>query len=181
MQHHADHRPARPLAAVHAAPRRRRDPTVRLERQPHPVVTARDVVLCNQLLPEVPGGEMPVPGIEQIQQCHPPRRPRRGARKPDPGGGRKDPPRPRPQSDRASVGTCARTCPGSRLPPAGSTHPCRCVRKPHRTSSISTPVTALSGASAPPLSGGVLMPDRSFVTLTGHITCYRHSSTECLT
>ena len=70
VQHHADHRPARPLAAVHAAPRRRRDPAVRLERQPHPVVTARDVVLCNQLLPEVPGGEMPVPGIEQTQQCH---------------------------------------------------------------------------------------------------------------
>lgn len=49
-------------------PRRRRHPAVRLQRQPNPVVAARDAVLGHQLLVEVFGREIEIAGVEQLQQ-----------------------------------------------------------------------------------------------------------------
>ena len=69
-QHHPRHRPPRPLAPVRPTPRRRLDPTVRLQRQANPVVAPRHAVLGGQLLPEMLGREIPVARVEQIQQRH---------------------------------------------------------------------------------------------------------------
>ena len=57
-----------------------------------------------------------------------------------------------------------RSRPVSSTPPPGSNHPDNSARKYPRTSSISVPVTAPSGASNPALFGGSLKPDKSFVT-----------------
>ena len=70
MQHHPHHRPPGPLAPVHPAARRRPDLAMRLQGQAHPVVAALDVVLGHQLLPEVPGGVIPVARVEQLQHRH---------------------------------------------------------------------------------------------------------------
>ena len=77
-----------------------------------------------------------------------------------------DPPRHRPQSDRASAGRCAPTCPEPPPPPPGSAHGATCAHKPLRTSSISAPVPAPSDASKPSMAR---MPSK-----TGQIIWYMH-------
>ena len=150
MQHHARQCPARALAPVGAAARRRAHPPVDLQGQPDPVVAALDAVLGDQLLVEVPGVEVPVAGVEQLQKTrhlvHP------GAPRPGPGGGRTAPPHLPPRSGHASAGRCAPKRPRSPPPRPGSTHPGGCDRRPPRTSSVSAPVTAPSNASSTSLA-----------------------------
>ena len=77
VQHHAGKRTARTLAPVRAAPGRSPHAPTCLQGQAHPVVAALAVVLGDQLLVEVLGGEVPVAGVEQLQ--HPRHLVRRGA------------------------------------------------------------------------------------------------------
>ena len=70
VQHHAHHRPPWPLAPVRPAPGRRPDPPARLKRETDPVVAALETVIGHQLLPEVPGREIPVVRVEQRQDRH---------------------------------------------------------------------------------------------------------------
>ena len=60
VQHHAGKRTARTLAPVRAAPGRSPHAPTCLQGQAHPVVAALAVVLGDQLLVEVLGGEVPV-------------------------------------------------------------------------------------------------------------------------
>ena len=70
MQHHAAKGPAFPLAPMRPTAWRRTDPAMRLQGQPNPVVAAREAMFGAQLLPEVPGREVPIPGVEQLQHRH---------------------------------------------------------------------------------------------------------------
>ena len=60
-------RTARTLAPVRAAPGRSPHAPTCLQGQAHPVVAALAVVLGDQLLVEVLGGEVPVAGVEQLK------------------------------------------------------------------------------------------------------------------
>ena len=160
VQHHPHHRSARPLPAVRSAPGRRLDLAVRLQAQAKPVVAQPKAMLADQLLVEVLGREVRVARLEQ----HPHHLVHRRA-------ARRDPPKaPVVQTlgtlglAPASAGTSAPTCPGSPRPRPGSNHPDNSVRRHPRTSSISVPATAPSGASDSSRFGGNLKPDRSSVT-----------------
>ena len=67
MQHHARQRPARPLAPVRASACRRPLAPMSLERQADPVVAPRHAVIVAELLPEMPRVEIPITGVEKLQ------------------------------------------------------------------------------------------------------------------
>ena len=174
VHHHARQRATRPLAPVRAAPGRSPHAPVCLQAQPDPVVAARAAVLGHQLLVEVLGGEVPVAGVEQLK--HPShlvhwRTPGRGpaqalvvetlrpfrleAIAPAPEG-----PLRHTQYLRR-LGLAQQPRPG----------PCINLLELHQSQSLCLlrPIHRL-----PPQNRGVLKPDRSSGTWTGHIPCYRH-------
>ncbi len=70
VQHHAGQRAARSLAPVRPAARRFGGAAMGLQRQTNPVVAPLEIVIQDQLVPKMPGREIPVPGVEQRQQPH---------------------------------------------------------------------------------------------------------------
>ena len=70
MQHHAGQGTALLLAPVRPAPGRRAPAPMGLQAQPQPVVAALEAVIGHQLVVKVLGREVPVAGVEQLQDRH---------------------------------------------------------------------------------------------------------------
>ena len=133
-------------------------------------VSASTVSRVAKTLDEAVGRLPCAPACRPLQGAHARRRGagaqdrRRRAETPRPGAAGYPGGRPSSEKYPARAGTSAPTCPGSPRPRPGSNHPDNSVRRHPRTSSISVPATAPSGASDSSRFGGNLKPDRSSVT-----------------
>ena len=175
MHHHAGQGTAWTLAPVCTAPGGRAHAPMGLQGQPHPVVAALAVVLGDQLLVEVLGGEVPVAGVEQLK--HPQHLVDRRA----PG---RDPAQAAIVETLRPVGLVA-IAPAPEGPLRYAQHlrrlglaqqPCRGPRIHLLELHQSQPLCLLRPTHPNlPWSGCLLKSDRSSGTWTGHILCYRQA------
>ena len=170
MQHHPRDWPPGPLAPMRAAPRGGPDPAMRLQGYADPVVAELEVMRLHQLVVKVPGREIPVARVEQLQNLHHrvhrnpvARCPAKPPVKQPLGPLRLEPVPPAPEGAlrhpqnlrRLHLAQLAFARPLANLLELHQSQPLQLLRPSH---------------DCPPL-GETLKPDRSRVTSTGHIAC----------